>query len=254
MRARIILTLLVALAGVSDLTGGPPEATAKQPFEVRDTAGRVWRGDALKGKFTLIYFWATWCNLCKAALPELERLEKAYGPGGLEILGVSADTAGRAEVTAYLNRNRVRWPQVHDGRGMDGEAVRFFGVTQLPAYVLLDGHGNLLAQDLETATRKLSTTDSTPMAKRGSDEGSAIPQVFPDAGGRILVSPITGTRAYACPQDVQAAPPVLVETPGRGRHLRSARSFRHGPPAFARGVHPPHISPHDFIPVFLGCS
>ena len=44
-----------------------------------------------KGKVVLFDFWATWCDPCRAELPELIKLERKLGSRGLVLVTVSAD-------------------------------------------------------------------------------------------------------------------------------------------------------------------
>ncbi len=137
-RALCGLMVLLALAQVPLFPG------EKAVFRARDIRGRSWDSAALEGRVILIYFWATWCSVCSGKIPELRSLDESYGARGLEILGVSVDTANRSAVSAYLNRNRIPWPQFHDGRGVGGGLARMFDVQQVPAYVLLSRDGRLL--------------------------------------------------------------------------------------------------------------
>ena len=45
----------------------------------------------LRGKVTIVDFWATWCEPCKKSFPKLEELNSKYKANGLEIVGISED-------------------------------------------------------------------------------------------------------------------------------------------------------------------
>jgi cytochrome c biogenesis protein CcmG/thiol:disulfide interchange protein DsbE len=45
----------------------------------------------LRGKVTIVDFWATWCGPCKQSFPKLQDLNARYKPSGLEIVGISED-------------------------------------------------------------------------------------------------------------------------------------------------------------------
>ena len=51
-------------------------------------AGRVSLQD-FRGKVVLLHFWSVQCPACRIEEPLLEKLKQAFGPSGLEILGVN---------------------------------------------------------------------------------------------------------------------------------------------------------------------
>lgn len=59
-----------------------------------------------KGKVVLVNFWATWCQPCRAEIPELIEFQKEYGPKGLVILGVAMDDAGKKVVQPFVQNQR----------------------------------------------------------------------------------------------------------------------------------------------------
>ena len=54
----------------------------------------------------------------------------------------------RRTLTGWLRRQGVEWPQLHDGRGYNGDLARQFEVTSLPTSVLIDREGRVRALNL----------------------------------------------------------------------------------------------------------
>jgi thiol-disulfide isomerase/thioredoxin len=49
------------------------------------------------GKPTVVNLWATWCDPCRAEMPELLKLRAKYAEKGLRLLLVSADEGAKAD-------------------------------------------------------------------------------------------------------------------------------------------------------------
>ena len=116
------------------------------PFEVRDLADRPIRADDLKGKYTLIDFWATWCVPCVAELPNVEAAYAKYHDRGFEVLAVSLDDAPKA-VAEFASARKLPWPQVHNATS-GGDLVEVFGVGTIPSTYLIDPDGKIVRLDL----------------------------------------------------------------------------------------------------------
>lgn len=143
------LTLAMAASGVLVLAS--PSAAQSPSFGVRDAAelqaavdalevvdlqGRRWTAADLRDRIVLIDFWATWCAPCLAQIPELKRLRDRHGRR-FEVLAISLDARSRRDLIAWLNRQGITWPQVHDGRAFSSPVARGFRVTAVPASVLV---------------------------------------------------------------------------------------------------------------------
>lgn len=112
-----------------------------------DLSGRTWDLAAMRGKVTLIDFWATWCGPCVGQFPELKRLDEEFSGKGFQLLGISLDGDDRAAFEGWLQKNGVDWPQIYDGKGWDTPLAKEFGVRGIPFTVLLDRQGRILAVD-----------------------------------------------------------------------------------------------------------
>jgi len=108
----------------------------------------------LNGKVVLLDFWATWCEPCIKALPDLKRLAKKKGEEPFELVSVSVDQ-DRGAVKAFVEKNEMSWRQCWDDRG--GMSRALFGVTSYPSYLLLDPEGAVLFTSAGSSFR--STAD-----------------------------------------------------------------------------------------------
>jgi thiol-disulfide isomerase/thioredoxin len=127
---------------------GRAQALSLDQLRLRDTDGRVWTADDLRGRVTLIDVWATWCAPCLTELPYLKRARARYGREDFEILGVSFDVSDRRTFVSWLNRHRVDWPQVFDGRGRQGPAARQLRAVAVPTSYLIDRQGRVVGANL----------------------------------------------------------------------------------------------------------
>ncbi|WZO99256.1 TlpA disulfide reductase family protein [Isosphaeraceae bacterium EP7] len=115
-------------------------------FDVKDLDGKPVRSTALRGKYVLVDFWATWCEPCLEELPRLQAAYAAYHAKGLEIVGVSLDET-KSTVTDFLKEQKLPWTQVHNPT-CNGDLVEAFGVVNIPASYLIDPEGIITRIDL----------------------------------------------------------------------------------------------------------
>ena len=132
-----------------------------------DLEGTTWTAEQLRGRVTLIDFWATWCAPCLTELPYLKQARANYSRDEFEVLGVSFDVSDRRTLQSWLNRQGVMWPQVFDGRGRRGPLARHFGVSAVPTSLLVDGDGKLAGINLR-GKRLLTAIDAEVRELRAS--------------------------------------------------------------------------------------
>lgn len=136
-----------------------------QPIEVE---GKLLTGEPIdwqkyRGKVVLIDYWATWCGLCKAEMPNVRRLHEQYGDQGFEIVGVCLDEDPKL-AKQFLNKQEFPWPTLigHDEatRGWNHPMVQKYGIFDLPRAILVDREGrvvhvNARGEQLATALEQL---------------------------------------------------------------------------------------------------
>jgi peroxiredoxin len=129
----------------------------------KDQAGRTTDLAEYRGKVVLIDFWATWCQPCLVALPELMEIYEAQHQAGFEVIGVSLDNDAKA-LEQFLGKNPLPWRIVHDPQG--GSARRY-QVTGIPATFLIDRRGKIAragspAGGFDALVRRLLAEPATP--------------------------------------------------------------------------------------------
>ena len=128
-------------------------------FTQPDTMGRAVKLSDLRGKYVLVDFWASWCGPCRAENPNLVKSFNRFKDKGFTVLGVSLDQPGKKEAwMAAIHKDGLGWTQVSDLKFWDNEAAVLYGIKAVPANLLLDREGKIIAKDLRGAEldKKLS--------------------------------------------------------------------------------------------------
>jgi thiol-disulfide isomerase/thioredoxin len=130
--------------GLSKLRETPEGRPLPENLVFQDADGRETRFDAFRGRGLIVNFWATWCPPCVAEMPALDRAHAALARDGIEVLALSSDRGGRAQVEPFYQRTALRHLAMwFDPRGATGRAL---GVRGLPTTVIIDRSGKEVAR------------------------------------------------------------------------------------------------------------
>jgi thiol-disulfide isomerase/thioredoxin len=100
-----------------------------------------WQGDPVRlvapqAGVMVIDFWASWCQPCRAALPELNAIAQRYAADGLRVVAVNIDKT-QEPADAFL-QTYVPVPAMRLLRDPGGAALARFGAAGMPALYVVD--------------------------------------------------------------------------------------------------------------------
>lgn len=140
----VVLGIVLALN-----VGGDPEADSQTSplldklapgFDLPTLDGtRVTDGD-LRGKYTLVNFWNTWCGPCIDELPELKKFSEAHkDDADVQMLGIVRDpNESKAAIASYAKANGMDWTLAMDP---GNKAALDFATRGQPESFLVDPNG-----------------------------------------------------------------------------------------------------------------
>src|SRR5437763_10418969 len=97
-KTALAFALAVALFGCSTTSRVPNsenEAASLQPkgpapeFDLENIAGGKTKAADLKGKVSIVDFWATWCEPCLSEIPKYNKLTEDYKGKDVQIVGIT---------------------------------------------------------------------------------------------------------------------------------------------------------------------
>lgn len=167
-----MILLAIALAGCKQppAANSRPRMIAVRPghvgsqlpmFSSVDLQGHEVRSVDLKGKVTLIDFWATWCEPCRKEMPGYQMLFDRYGSRGFTIIGFKVDVmADTEDPLQFIREVGVRYPIII---GSEDIRKKFGDIQGLPTTLIYDRDGVLRSKiigfeytsEIEATVKKL---------------------------------------------------------------------------------------------------
>ena len=127
---------------VKNMDGQPvPDITMERPDGSKVSI------QSLRGKYTYIDIWATWCGPCCKEIPFVEKLvEEMKDNSKLQFVSFSVD-GDRAAWMAKLEKDKPAWPQFILDENTNKVFSDALGITGIPRFVILGPDGTIINQD-----------------------------------------------------------------------------------------------------------
>jgi peroxiredoxin len=107
----------------------------------------------LRGKVTLLNFWASWCTPCQVESPQLDLLYRRMKSKGIRFVGVDTKDA-KSNARSFVHDYGLSYPIVFDETGEIAVRLGDLPARGLPFTVLLDKSGDVAAVYLGGLTAK----------------------------------------------------------------------------------------------------
>lgn len=150
--ASVALLAVLAGAGLWQLNRPGPRIDAVElapgaiySMTFSDPAGGARSMEALRGRFVVLNFWATWCAPCREEMPGFSRLQAKWQAGNVRFVGITGDD--RHAVERFLEQLPVSYPVFLAGSDAESWARRLGDRDAvLPFTVLIDPEGRIVGQ------------------------------------------------------------------------------------------------------------
>lgn len=126
-----------------DRLGPLPPGNPTPAFEVLTLDGGRFGPTDLRGKVSVLTFWATWCGACKGELEDLDELQREYYEDRhVQFLAINHDGGltpeqALARVQGFMRTRGLSLPTALD----DGQAARSFRVGPIPHTLVVGPDG-----------------------------------------------------------------------------------------------------------------
>lgn len=122
-------------------------------FLLPDENGKLYALSDWKGKYIFLHFWGSWCTPCRNENIHLRKVYELVDTSRIVFVGVSLDQPNtRTQWIKAIIDDQLNWTQLIDMHGFQGQVVKSYRFTGVPASFLIDPNGKIEALHLRGAS------------------------------------------------------------------------------------------------------
>jgi thiol-disulfide isomerase/thioredoxin len=102
--------------------------------------GKILYGEDLRGRWLIIHYWASWCDICMSEMPKIEKFYQSLSAKNVRFFMVNFDHLSAAKQKKLLLGMGVHAPS------LQGNPAKLFGihsVNALPMTIMVDPEGQV---------------------------------------------------------------------------------------------------------------
>ena len=128
--------------------------SAARPY-LETLEGQKLYGSDLKGRWLLLHYWASWCDICMGEMPEVQKFYKGMPREKAQLFLVNYDGLSKEQQKKLLAKMGIRIPS------LQGNPGRLFGIraaNALPMTIVVNPEGKV--QDVAYGPVNIKTLSS----------------------------------------------------------------------------------------------
>ena len=118
---------------------------AGKPFLISGSTldGKPFKSAELKDGPVVYYFWATWCDGCKADMRAIKELQAKFAKNRVRVVAVNFDK-DVSRATQFVKENPAPFIHLNDKGGLDSNLAVSYGLLTLPMTFVVDRDGKVV--------------------------------------------------------------------------------------------------------------
>ena len=138
----LLTSFLLPTQSSSSRIEAPHKGFYAPDFTLETIEGEPINLSELRGQPVLVFLWASWCSVCKTAMPGLQPVYNDYASLGFEILAVNmAFQDSLSTAKTYFQAQGFTYPMLLD---RDGSMAKDYQLHALPTSILVAPDGKVL--------------------------------------------------------------------------------------------------------------
>ena len=113
-----------------------------------DAAGKAFDWASVRGKVVYLDFWASWCGPCIREMPAAQKLHTALHDRAADVVFLNVSVDGNAaNWRKGMEKHKVEGQNVHSGGDWQSPALKAYGISSIPRYLVIGPDGLILDGD-----------------------------------------------------------------------------------------------------------